>query len=148
MPLLINSDASDCHRHRCMYLQWFCCSLYCSFVSFANGAFAFLWFITCLLLSVRLSEWLQEYGPQPLHKSCCLLRWCFRLCLCFFFDVLASILSTIVRVKRFFSLRMMSTSAKRNSSYSTYSILFLTYTSYFGGKKGISRNKMNFFFLM
>jgi len=39
-------------------------------------------------------------------------------------------------------------SAKRNSSYSTYSILFLTYTSYFGGKKGISRNKMNFFFLM
>jgi|SRR6267142_3462290 len=34
------------------------------------------------------------------------------------------------------------TSAKRNSSYSTYSILFLTYTSYFGGKKGISRNKM------
>src|SRR6266850_1260853 len=39
-------------------------------------------------------------------------------------------------------------SAKRNSSYSTYSILFLTYTSYFGGKKGISRNKMIFFFLM
>ena len=40
------------------------------------------------------------------------------------------------------------TSAKRNSSYSTYSILFLTYTSYFGGKKGISRNKMKLFFLM
>ena len=39
-------------------------------------------------------------------------------------------------------------SAKRNSSYSTYSILFLTYTSYFGGKKGISRNKMKFCFLM
>jgi len=39
-------------------------------------------------------------------------------------------------------------SAKRNSSYSTYSILFITYTSYFGGKKGISRNKMIFFFLM
>jgi len=40
------------------------------------------------------------------------------------------------------------TSAKRNSSYSTYSILFITYTSYFGGKKGISRNKMNIVFLM
>jgi len=39
-------------------------------------------------------------------------------------------------------------SAKRNSSYSTYSILFITYTSYFGDKKGISRNKMKFFFLM
>jgi len=39
-------------------------------------------------------------------------------------------------------------SVKRNSSYSTYSILFLTYTSYFGGTKGISRNKMNYFFLM
>jgi len=39
-------------------------------------------------------------------------------------------------------------SAKRISSYSTYFTLFLTYTSYFGGKKGISRNKMIFFFLM
>src|SRR6267142_3800990 len=42
----------------------------------------------------------------------------------------------------------LGTSAKRNSSYSTYSILFLTYTSYFEGKKGISRNKMKFVFLM
>jgi len=41
-----------------------------------------------------------------------------------------------------------ATSAKRNSSYSTYSILFLTYTSYFGGKKGISRNKMKKIILM
>jgi len=45
-------------------------------------------------------------------------------------------------------LSPMSTSAKRNSSYSTYSILFLTYTYYFRGKKGISRNKMIYFFLM
>jgi len=43
---------------------------------------------------------------------------------------------------------LFSSSAKRNSSYSTYSILFLTYTSYFRGKKGISRNKMKLFFLM
>ena len=35
-----------------------------------------------------------------------------------------------------------------NLSYSTYYILFLTYTSYLGGKEGISENKMKFFFLM
>ena len=38
--------------------------------------------------------------------------------------------------------------AKINISYSILFILTTSYSSYFGGKKGISRNKTSFFLLM
>ena len=40
------------------------------------------------------------------------------------------------------------TSAKINFSYSILFHLTTSYSSYFGGKKGISRNKTSFFLLM
>src|SRR6267142_2648667 len=108
MLLLIDSDAPDHHSCRHMCFQWSYRSLFCSFISLANGALAFLRFFCCLLLISGLLEWSQEYSPQPFHKSCCLPRLYFRLCLCFFFDMLVSFLGAIVRVKCFFSLLMMS----------------------------------------
>src|SRR5882672_3631677 len=41
-----------------------------------------------------------------------------------------------------------TTSAKINISYSILFHLTTSYSSYFGGKKGISRNKTSFFLLM
>ena len=43
---------------------------------------------------------------------------------------------------------MLYTSAKINISYSILFNLTTSYSSYFGGKKGISRNKTSFFLLM
>src|SRR6266850_5491850 len=43
---------------------------------------------------------------------------------------------------------IMATSAKINFSYSILFHLTTSYSSYFGGKKGISRNKTSFFLLM
>ena len=42
----------------------------------------------------------------------------------------------------------VTTSAKINISYSILFHLTTSYSSYFGGKKGISRNKTSFFLLM
>src|SRR6267142_3576378 len=44
--------------------------------------------------------------------------------------------------------RQTDTSAKINISYSILFHLTTSYSSYFGGKKGISRNKTSFFLLM
>src|SRR6267142_2408580 len=44
--------------------------------------------------------------------------------------------------------RQTDTSAKINFSYSILFHLTTSYSSYFGGKKGISRNKTSFFLLM
>ena len=43
---------------------------------------------------------------------------------------------------------MLYASAKINISYSILFHLTTSYSSYFGGKKGISRNKTSFFLLM
>src|SRR6267142_6280530 len=45
-------------------------------------------------------------------------------------------------------LALLTTSAKINISYSILFHLTTSYSSYFGGKKGISRNKTSFFLLM
>src|SRR5882672_8366059 len=97
MPLSIDPNTPDCRRRRWI---WFCRSLCCSFISFTYGALTFLLFFCHLFFIVGLSNRSQEYGPQPLHESRCLLRRCCRLCLCFLFDAPISMLGAIVRVKR------------------------------------------------
>jgi len=47
-----------------------------------------------------------------------------------------------------YNLVVISASAKINVSYSILFNLTTSYSSYFGGKKGISRNKTSFFLLM
>src|SRR6267142_331152 len=125
------------------------------------------------ILPVRFGLWeaagifsilfgLREYCDV---RACMAVQWCLMPLVFFFFKILCrewscgsiailvialwqnlSILSGVGSRKA--QVLSESASAKINFSYSILFHLTTSYSSYFGGKKGISRNKTSFFLLM